>query len=106
MKSPTRRTGGRRIPSRDNSWRGRPMKRRIVPYGIIDSPAAFGLLIRQRRKEDGLTQAEAAALCNVGTRFLSELERGKATAELGKAFRVMRGLGLNLTVTPRGSIAP
>jgi hypothetical protein len=33
---------------------------------------------------------------------LSELERGKATAELGKVLRLLRGLGLELAVTPRG----
>jgi len=74
----------------------------MIPDGTIDSPATFGQIIRQRRKVDGLTQAEAAALCGVGTRFLSELERGKATVEFGKALRVLRGLGLEMTVTSRG----
>ena len=77
----------------------------IVPYGNVDSAAAIGRLVRQRRKAGRLTQAEAAALCGVGTRFLSELERGKATAELGKVLRVLRGLGLELAVTPRGGAA-
>lgn len=81
------------------------MNLKILPYGNVDSPAALGRLLRQRRKADRMTQAEAAALCGVGTRFLSELERGKATAELGKALRVLRGLGLELAVTPRGGSA-
>lgn len=74
----------------------------LLPYGIVASPVALGRLIRQRRKGDRMTQSEAAALCGVGNRFLSELERGKATAELGKTLRVLRGLGLELSVTPRG----
>ena len=74
----------------------------MIPDGTIDSTTTFGRIIRQRRKVDGLTQAEAAALCGVGTRFLSELERGKATVEFGKALRVLRGLGLEMTVTSRG----
>jgi HTH-type transcriptional regulator/antitoxin HipB len=77
----------------------------LLPYGIVTSPVALGQLVRQRRKGDRLTQAEVAALCGVGTRFLSELERGKATAELGKTLRVLRGLGLELSVTPRGGSA-
>ncbi len=78
---------------------------KILPYGSADSPWALGLLIRQRRKADGMTQAELAGLCGVGNRFLSELERGKATAELGKVLRVLRGLGLELSVRPRGGEA-
>jgi HTH-type transcriptional regulator/antitoxin HipB len=78
------------------------MSQTIIPYGKVETPASLGRLLRQRRKSDRLTQAEAAALCGVGTRFLSELERGKATAELGKVLRVLRGLGLELAVTPRG----
>lgn len=73
----------------------------IIPYGNIDSPSALGLVIRERRKADRLTQAQAAGLCGVGTRFLSELERGKATAELGKVLQVLRGLGIRLAAAPR-----
>ncbi len=82
------------------------MSPKNVPYGNVQSPAALGQMVRQRRKADRMTQAEAAGLCGVGIRFLSELERGKATAELGKALRVLRGLGLELAVTPRGGSAP
>jgi hypothetical protein len=38
-------------------------------------------------------------------RFLSELERGKETAEIGKVLRVLERLGLELVVVPRGSSA-
>ena len=48
------------------------------------TPADIGSLIRQKRKQEKLRLAEAAALCNVNYRFLSELENGKATAEIGK----------------------
>ncbi len=77
-------------------------KSQIIPYGNIDTPEAIGQVIRARRKSDRLTQAQAAGLCGVGTRFLSELERGKATAELGKALQVLRGLGIRLAAMPRG----
>ena len=66
------------------------------------SPAEIGNAIRAKRKSDNLTQAEAAALCAVGTRFLGELERGKETAQIGKVFRILRGLGLELRITSKG----
>lgn len=74
-----------------------------TPYGKISTPAELGALLRRRRKEAGVLQADAAALSNVGTRFLSELERGKPTAELGKVLLVLARLGLELYVVPRGA---
>lgn len=67
----------------------------------VESAADFGAALRRRRKELGHTQAEAAALCRVGIRFLSELERGKSTAEIGRALKVARRLGLQLRLAPR-----
>lgn len=64
---------------------------------IIDA-RALGKAIRDCRKSIGLTQQDAAGLCGVGERFLSELERGKETAALGKALQVARRLGLKLRV--------
>jgi len=64
--------------------------------------ADFGHEIRRQREQLGHTQEEAAALCGVGTRFLSELERGKPTAEIGKALTVARRLGLEVSLRPRG----
>jgi y4mF family transcriptional regulator len=61
----------------------------------------LGRLIRQKRKEDGLTIADASSLCGVGYRFLSELENGKDTAEIGKVLKVLSGLGLEITVSDR-----
>ena len=46
----------------------------------------------------GLTQRDAAGLCGVGERFLSELERGKASASLGKTLQVLKRLGLRVQV--------
>lgn len=66
------------------------------------SPADLGRIIRNKRKADGLTLAEAAALCNVGYRFLSNIENGKPTAHIGKIFQVLTGLGLEFGIEPRG----
>jgi y4mF family transcriptional regulator len=77
-----------------------------IPYGKITTPDALGLMIRAQRKASGVSQADAAALCGVGVRFLSELERGKSTIELGKALQVLNRLGLELWLMPRGTKGP
>lgn len=61
----------------------------------------IGRLIRQSRKEQGLTQAEAAAYMNVGTRFLSDLENGKPTAQLEKALQVLNAIGFKVMLVPK-----
>ena len=72
-------------------------------YGVVDTPQALGLLTRQHRKAAGFTLATASALGNLGTRFLSEFERGKETAEIGKAMAALAILGLEIVVRPRGT---
>jgi y4mF family transcriptional regulator len=79
------------------------LKEEIIPYGKISTPDALGGLIRRKRKESGVDQAKAAGLAGVGTRFLSELERGKPTVELGKALKVLERLGLEVWILPRGT---
>lgn len=78
------------------------MQDKKIPIGTIISPADIGKIVRAKRKADGLTQADAAALCGVGTRFLGELERGKETAQIGKVIRILHGLGLTLQVERKG----
>ena len=56
----------------------------------------FGRQIRLQRKRLGLRQSELAALCGVGTRFVSELENGKPSIEIGRAFHVAALVGLEL----------
>ena len=65
---------------------------------IIKDTENLGRAIRQQRKSMGLTQLNAAGLCGVGERFLSELERGKPTVELGKVLQVLNRLGLHLVL--------
>jgi len=73
-----------------------------LPFGKITDPVALGQCVRVQRKQQGATQTEFAALCGVGTRFISELENGKATMELGKVMKVLKCLGLEVSVYPRG----
>ncbi|MBL1278372.1 MAG: helix-turn-helix transcriptional regulator [Ectothiorhodospiraceae bacterium] len=73
-----------------------------IPSGNILSAKDIGCMVRDARKNQGATQAEFAALCGVGVRFISELENGKPTVQLGKVLNVIQTLGLVLAVTPRG----
>ncbi|MDP3543118.1 MAG: helix-turn-helix transcriptional regulator [Elusimicrobiota bacterium] len=62
------------------------------------NPADIGRAVLEARKRAGLKQAQAAALCGVGTRFLSDLENGKPTLHLGKVLQVLQGFGLRLII--------
>lgn len=68
----------------------------------VASVAEIGEAIRSARKDQGLTQREFAEIVGVGVRYLSELERGKSTAELGLALKVLAGAGLDVVLQPRG----
>ncbi len=68
----------------------------------VANPKDIDQLIRHRRKEAGLTLKDAAGMAGVGVRFLSELERGKTTLQIGLAIEVLQLFGLELHVHPRG----
>ena len=59
----------------------------------------FGASVKQRRKELGMNQGELALVSGTGVRFISDLENGKATCELGKALSVLANLGVELSFT-------
>lgn len=71
-------------------------------YGVIRSAEELGKLVRAHRKQRKLTLETISGLGNVSTRFLSEFERGKETAELGKVLKALRTLGLEVIIQPRG----
>jgi len=75
-------------------------------YGRVNTAAQLGRLVRDHRKGlHQVTLTQTASVSGVGPRFISELERGKDTAELGKALHVISQLGLDVWVVPRG-VAP
>ncbi len=75
-------------------------------YGQIQTVAELGNLVRAHRKSKGLTLETVAGLGNLSTRFLSEFERGKETAEIGKILKALRTLGLEVIIQPRGNTLP
>lgn len=68
---------------------------------ITDSKS-LGEAIRSRRKELKYTQNYISEITGLSVSFLSDLENGKATAEIGKTIEVINLLGLDITVEARG----
>ena len=73
-----------------------------LPNGKILDTKSLGDMVRQHRKLQGATQVEFASLCGVGVRFISDLENGKPTVQMGKVLQVLNSLGLELVLKPRG----
>lgn len=65
------------------------------------SAQALGQFVRSRRKANHLTQQQLGELAGVGTRFVSELERGKATVRVAEVNAVLRVFGKMLGVVDR-----
>lgn len=75
-------------------------------YGPVRSVIDLGQLMRSHRKGRGWTLNKVSGFANVSMRFLSELERGKETAEIGKVLHALRLLGLEVVVVPRRQAPP
>lgn len=68
---------------------------------IINNCEEFGQFIQKRRKELGYTQGYVAEVSGLSASFISNLENGKATAELGKAILLANLLGIDISVEKR-----
>ena len=66
---------------------------------MLLTPAELGRVVKKERKAMGLTQAELALTSGTGMRFISDLENGKITCQIGKTLTVLKTLGLRLTLT-------
>ncbi|MHB1587321.1 MAG: helix-turn-helix domain-containing protein [Acidiferrobacteraceae bacterium] len=82
------------------------MTQKDIPYGTIQTPEELGGLARAHRKHRHLTLETLSGLGNLSSRFLSEFERGKETAEIGKVLKALRTLGLEVIIQPRGRSVP
>ena len=58
----------------------------------------MGKRIRDLRRAQGVTQAQLAGLSNTGIRFISDLENGKETCQLGKILHVLATLGVDVFI--------
>ena len=66
------------------------------PNGGLMTAQKLGELVKKRRKKLGLNQSELALASGTGRRFISDLENGKDSCELGKTLKVLAGLGIEL----------
>ncbi len=71
---------------------------------LVSDAKSFGMAIRNRRKELGYTQAYLAEVSGYSVSFISDLENGKSTAELGRAVFLANLLGMDCNLTPRGEL--
>ncbi len=62
----------------------------------------LGALIKSERKKRRLTQTQLGEISETSINFISQIESGKASAHIGKVFRVIQVLGFELHVL-RGS---
>ncbi len=67
------------------------------PFRIY-TPASLGDAIRHYRTAAGLTQAQLAEMAGLRRSYLSELESGKETEQLKRTLRVLRQLGVRITL--------
>ena len=72
-----------------------------IEYAIIGLNDAnqFGEAVRLFRKQRGITQKQLADKAGCSIMFVSNLERGKETAELGRALRVLDALDVRVSLS-------
>ena len=58
----------------------------------------LGQIIRDRRKELHYTQKDLSEFTGLSVTFISDLERGKATAEIEKTIRLINILGMDILI--------
>ena len=58
----------------------------------------LGNLVRQVRREQGLTQAQLAVATGLGVRFIRDVERGKESCHIGKVLTVLQMLGIQVRI--------
>ncbi|MBO6241896.1 MAG: helix-turn-helix transcriptional regulator [Butyrivibrio sp.] len=70
---------------------------------VISDAKMFGEALKKRRKELGYTQRYISEFTGFSISFISDLENGKSTAELGKAIYLANMLGLDIVINARGN---
>lgn len=70
---------------------------------LISSSKELGELVKKERKSQKLTQLQLAAASGVGVRFIVDLENGKPTTQIDKAFFVVSMLGLGIDIDKIGA---
>jgi transcriptional regulator with XRE-family HTH domain len=64
----------------------------------IYTPDSLGAALRHFREQSGLSQAQLAESVGVHRSYLSELEQGKESEQLRRILRILRQLGVRMTL--------
>ena len=81
---------------RDGILGGWTQRRRAATLTVCDTShgrVISGFALRQLRERSGMTQSELAVAARVGRKWLSQVENGKSTAEMGLVLRLVHVLG-------------
>ena len=67
----------------------------------INNTSEFGKVLKKRRKELKYTQRDLSEFTGFSISYLSDLENGKQTTELGKAIYIANLLGIDILLQER-----
>jgi len=68
----------------------------------VHNTTNIGSLIRKKRVGLGMTQSQLADITGNGIRFISNLENGKQTMQIGKVLDTLHVLGFDVYISARG----
>ncbi len=71
---------------------------------LITDVVTFGRELNEQRKKLGYTQAYSSEFTGFSVSFISDIENGKATAEIGKVLHYANMLGLDVKLDARGNV--
>ena len=69
-------------------------QKNILMNILAKSTQDIGHMIRSTRKQLGVTQSDLALAAGTGLRFIIELEKGKATCQIGKILDILQVLNI------------
>lgn len=64
----------------------------------VNSTSELGEIIRATRKSHKIRLDDLAGMAGVGAVFAGDVEYGKETAQIGRIFKLLKELGLQLTI--------
>ena len=73
---------------------------------VIRTPQQLGPVLQGYRKTHGWTQARVGQTVGLPQSEISKLELDPSSASLGRVFKLLAALDLELVIRPRGKNAP
>ncbi|ASL45369.1 hypothetical protein bAD24_I18010 [Burkholderia sp. AD24] len=67
---------------------------------------ALAILVRAARLAQGLTRDELANVTGLSPKFITHVEAGKSTAQIGKVLQLLSELGVHLYAQTSTTISP